>query len=54
MGKLVGEDRKDGGFVVYVMREVHVDRVRADFWVLGRVYSREVLVLDEYWAMRRR
>jgi hypothetical protein len=46
VGKLIGEDR--GDLVVYVMREVHVDRVCADVWVFGRVYSREVLVLDEY------
>ena len=54
MDELVGEDRKDGGLVAYVVREVHVDRVLADVWVLGRVYSRKVLVLDEYRAMCRR
>ena len=51
MGELVS---KDGGFVVIVVGEVHVDRVCTDVGVLGRVYSREVLVLDEDRAMCRR
>ena len=53
MGKLVVEDLKDCDFVVVVVGEVHVDRVCADVWVFGRMYSREVLVLDEYRAMCR-
>ena len=53
MGKFVGEDRKDGSLVVYVVREVHVDRVCDDVWFLCRVYSCEVLILDEYRAMCR-
>ena len=54
MGESVGEDREDGGLVVCVVGEVHVDRICVDVWVFGRVYSDEVLVLDEYWAMCRR
>ena len=51
VGELVGRDLKDGGVVVVVVGEIHVDRVCADVWVFGRVYSREVLVLDEDRAM---
>ena len=40
--------------MVVVVGEVHVDRVCADVGVLGRVYTREVLVLDEDRAMGRR
>jgi len=40
--------------VVDVMREVHVDFVRADVGVLGRVDTREVLVFDEEWVVCRR
>ena len=54
MGKLFGEDREDGCLVIYVVGEVHEDRVCADVWVYGRVYSCEVLVLDKYRAMYRR
>ena len=36
------------------MREVHADFVGADVGVLGRVDTREVLVLDEGWAVIRR
>ena len=54
MSKFVCEDRKDSGLVVVVVGEVHVNRVCTDVWVFNRVYSREVLVLDEYRAMCRR
>ena len=47
LGELVGEDREDRGLVVGVVRQVHIDRVCADVGVLGRVYTREVLVLEE-------
>ena len=47
MGEMVGEDREDRGLVVDVVREVHVDRVGSDVGVLGRVNTREVLVLEE-------
>ena len=39
--------------MVNVTREVHVDFVGADVGVLGRVDTREVLVLDEDWAVCR-
>ena len=54
VGKLIGEDHEDGGLVIYVVGEVHENRVCADVWVFGRVYSCEVWVLDEYRAMCRR
>ena len=47
MGKLVGEDREDRCIVVDVVREVNVDRVCVDDGILGRVYTHEVLVLEE-------
>ena len=47
MNELVGEDREDHSLVVNVVREVHVDLVGVDFGILGRVYTREVLVLEE-------
>ena len=47
LGKLVGEDREDRGLVVNVGGEVHVDLVCASVGILGRVYTREVLVLHE-------
>ena len=47
VGELFVEDREDRGLVVDVAREVHVDRVGADVWVLGRVDTRELLVLEE-------
>ena len=47
VGEFVGKDSKDGGLLVIFVREVHVDRVCVEVWVSGRVYSREVLVLDE-------
>ena len=47
MSELVCEDREDRGLVVNVVREVHVDRVCVDGGVLGREYTREVLVLEE-------
>ena len=51
VGELIGKDRKDGGLVVVVVGEVHIDRVCADVRGLGRVYSREVLVIDKDRAM---
>ena len=54
MGELVGEDREDSGLVVDVVGEIYVDRVCADVGVFVRVYSREVLVLDEDRAVCRR
>ena len=33
--------------MVNVVREVYVDLVGADVGILGRVYTREVLVLEE-------
>ena len=53
MDELVGDDREDRGLVVYVVGEVHVDRVCVDFGILGRVDTREVLVLQEDWAVCR-
>ena len=46
LGELVVENRLDRGLVVDVMREVRVDFVGADVGVLGRVDTREVVVLD--------
>ncbi len=51
--ELVGEDLVDGGLMVCAMGEVHVDCVGADIWILCRVHSCEVLVLDEYRAVCR-
>ena len=52
--ELVGEDQVDGGLMVCVVGEVHVECVGADILILCRVHSCEVLVLDEYRAMCRR
>ena len=46
--ELVGEGLVDGGLMVCVMEEVHVDCLGAGIWILCRVHSYEVLVLDEY------
>ena len=43
----------DGGLVVYVMREVHVDRVCVDVWIFCRVHSLKELVFDEHRAVCR-
>ena len=47
LDELVGEDREDRSLVVDVVREVYVDLVGADVGILGRVYAREVPVLEE-------
>ena len=47
MVELVVEDHEDRGLVVDVVREVHVDRVGADVGVLGRVDTRETVVLED-------
>ena len=47
LGKLVNEDLEDRGLVVYVVRELRVDLICVDVGVLSRVYTREVLVLQE-------
>ena len=39
--------------MVYVVGEVKVDRVGADVWIFGRMYSNEALALDEYRAVCR-
>jgi hypothetical protein len=52
-GELVGEDCSDYSLMVGVMGEVHEDGISADVGVLCRVNPCELLVLDEYWAMRR-
>ncbi len=53
LGELVGEDCVDCSFVVDVMREVYVDLVSAGVVVFGRVYARELLVFEKYWAVCR-
>ena len=53
LGELVGEDRVDRSLVVDIVREVHVDLVGADVGVLGRVYTREVLVFEKDRVVRR-
>jgi len=51
--ELVGEDGVDYSVVVDVMREVYVDLVGAGVGVFGRVYAREVLCFEKYWAVCR-
>ena len=47
LSELVGEDREDRSLVINAVREVHVDLVCANVGILVRVYTREVLVLEE-------
>ena len=47
LGELVGEDPVDLSLVVDIVRKVNVDPVGADVGVLGRVYTREVMVFRE-------
>ena len=51
MSKLVLDNRQNRCLVVNITKEVHVDFVRAEIGVLGRVDTSEVLVLDEDWAV---
>ena len=46
LDELVGEDCVDRSLVVDVARKAYVDIVGADVGVLGRVYTREVLVFE--------
>ena len=51
---LIFENQMIGLLVVDFVGEVHEDCVGADVGVLGRVYTCEVLIFDEYWAVCRR
>ena len=51
LGELFFYDQQDRGLVVKVTGKVHVDGMRDDVGVLGRVGTSEVLVLDEDWAV---
>jgi hypothetical protein len=53
LDELVGEDREDRSLVGDVVREVYVDLVGAYVGIIGRVCAREVLVLEEEWAVCR-
>ena len=53
MDELVGEDCFDSGLMVGIVGKVHEDGICTGVGILSRVNPREVLVLDEDWAMRR-
>ena len=53
LGELVGDDPIDPSLVVDIVRKVYVDLVGAGVGVLGRVYTRDVLVFEEYRVVRR-